>query len=235
MPPKATTANWDRGVNTIIEALNKKIDDLVKTVIDQSKRIADLEKKGGSTNKATSTEWRDVLIGKTKLTKGQSDILNVVGNEQKNRKNREDKVILFGVPASTGITDEDKIDDDKRAAAEILNSIYNHCGNAITKITRFKVKDTADNKPAPLRVEFGDVLYPPEIMKNAKKLRESSHKNVFVSLDLTQSQIVQLKEQIKTRNELNKKLDTENANKKTKATYRYGIRNNVLAKVMLKD
>ena len=46
-----------------------------------------------------------MLIYNTKQTKTQTNIFNAVGNEQKERKSKENKMIVFCVPTSTE-TDE---------------------------------------------------------------------------------------------------------------------------------
>jgi hypothetical protein len=62
-----------------------------------------------------------------------------------------------------------------------------------------------------------------------------THKNIKKSLnrDLTVTQIIRLKQLIKTRNEENLKLDAKHKEAKTTATYRYGIRNDMVVKVFL--
>jgi len=90
----------------------------------------------------------------------------------------------------------------------------------------------------PIRITFGakgvTELVIEEVLKNAKVLRDSQKfKTVFFNKDLTAPQIIQLKQLIKTRNTENAKLDAENTAAKTKANYRYGIRNGMVVKVYL--
>ena len=60
-----------------------------------------------------------------------------------------------------------------------------------------------------------------EVLSAAKQLKGSVKFNkVFLNKDLTTVEIVQLKQLIATRNDLNKNLEESNA---TIATYRYGI------------
>jgi hypothetical protein len=55
------------------------------------------------------TEWRDMLIGKKKISENQAININAVGSEQKNRKSRENKVGIFGVPTSKAATEEERV------------------------------------------------------------------------------------------------------------------------------
>jgi hypothetical protein len=81
--------------------------------------------------------------------------------------------------------------------------------------------------PPPLRMTLADFSYNnvtiEEILSAAKKF-----KKVFINKDLTTVEIVQLKQLIATRNDLNKKLEASSI-----ATYRYGIRNDRVVKVAL--
>jgi hypothetical protein len=223
----------------------------VKIVEEQGKQIADLKVNGGSTtfnensNITTNTEWRDVLIGKRKKTQSQIDIINVIGNEQKDRKKRENNIMLFGVPASKATTEEERKVEDKQTVVEILKEITIqslYLEETIAKVTRFNPNRQTD-KPPPIRVEFIHSEIPnlnvrdtTEILKNAKALKNSEkHSKVFVGLDLTETQICHLKNLVKSRNEQNTKLEAANATMNRTATYRYGIRNNMVVKIFFKD
>ena len=74
-----------------------------------------------------------------------------------------------------------------------------------------------------------------DVLSAAKRLKGSVKFNkVFINKDLTTAEIVQLKQLIATRNDLNKNLEERNSTSSTIATYRYGIRNNRVVKVALK-
>ena len=82
----------------------------------------------------------------------------------------------------------------------------------VYKVKRFRSnsKNNTASKPLPIRVTFYEddniVL---DTLKRAKKLKDSlKFKNVFLNKDLTASQIVQLGQLVKTRNDENAKLDT---------------------------
>jgi antitoxin component of RelBE/YafQ-DinJ toxin-antitoxin module len=101
------------------------------------------------------------------------------------------------------------------------------------------VKTTAPTNPLPIRVCFGELhnesyIRIEEVLKKSKSLKDSQkYKKVFINRDLTVTQIIRLKQLIKTRNEENLKLDAKHKEAKTAATYRYGIRNDMVVKVFL--
>ena len=81
---------------------------------------------------------------------------------------------------------------------------------------------TAVEKPLPVRVTFGKDITDmriEDVLKKAKALKDSlKFKSVFFGKDLTATQIVRLKQLIKTRNK----------ETKTTATSRYKIRNDMV-------
>ena len=135
-------------------------------------------------------------------------------------------MIVFGLPISTATDESEKIKQDTDKVTLILNELGFRYAD-IVKVARFKPKN-GSNKPPPIRVEFTKTERShnnEEILKAAKKLKNSaSYKNIGISNDLTDSQLIQLKNNLKNRNELNSKLkDTDN--------YRYGIRGDRVVKV----
>ena len=180
----------------------------------------------------------NILKGNNKMNEAQTNILNVVGNEQNQRRRKKRNVMLFGVPASKAATTELQIKEDK----VIVNEIFSEIGLSqdavsmvsLTRITPNPSRTTTN--PPPLRMTLIDFSYSyrsiEDVLSAAKQLKGSVEFNkVFINKDLTTVEIVQLKQLIATRNDLNKNLEESNA---TIATYRYGIRNNRVVKVALK-
>jgi hypothetical protein len=72
----------------------------------------------------TSTEWRDMLIEKRKnISENRVNIFSAIGCEQKNRRNRERNVSLFGFPNSIAATEEVREKEDEKTTREILEEI----------------------------------------------------------------------------------------------------------------
>ena len=242
---------WKDGKNSVIEELVARLDSLeskVKLLETENKaqkfEISRLTKYSNN-NSNTCTEWRDKLIGnRNKKTEKQIDILNAVGSEQKERQLKERNVVLFGVPISGAKTDEERENEDKTTILEILEEIgIEENERKYVKIRRFKAnpnKTVESTNPAPIRVTFDEYILNSElkieeVLKKSKSLKNSTKfKNVYINKDLTVVQITRLKQLIKTRNEENSKLDAQHKAAKTTATYRYGIRNDMVVKVLLK-
>ena len=114
--------------------------------------------------------------------------------------------------------------------------------NPPPKIRRIKSSSkivAPTDPPLSFRVCFGELhnetyIRIEEVLKKSKSLKDSQkYKKVFINRDLTVTQIIRLKQLIKTRNEENLKLDAKHKEAKTTATYRYGIRNDMVVKVFL--
>jgi hypothetical protein len=236
---------WSNGENIVIKGILDRIAKLESKVKlleseneTQKEEISrlrnNLNNSNSSNNSNVGTEWRDIVIGKNKkLTENQMNILSVVGAEQKERQFREENLVLFGVPESKATSEEERQKDDEATVFAILDEIG---AFKDVKIKRFKrnPNKAAALQPRPIRVMVGCRETALITLKKAKALKGSSHfKSVFFNRDLTTVQIVQLKGLIKTRNEENAKLDTNNKETNTKTTFRYGIRNDRVVKVYL--
>ena len=147
--------------------------------------------------------------------------------------------MLFGVPASKAATTELQAKEDK----ETINAIFTEIGypneaSSMVSLTRLKPNPSkTTTNPPPLRMTLADFSYNfvtiEEILCLARKLKVSEKfKKVFINRDLTTVEIIQLKQLIVTRNNLNKKLEASNGTSSI-ATYRYGIRNDRVVKVAL--
>jgi hypothetical protein len=113
---------WKGGENPVIKGILDKIASLesrVKLLESENKAL----KSEISTfrNGNPCTEWRDMLIGKKKISENQAIIINAVGSEQNNRKSRKNNVVLFGVPTSKAATEEERVKEDEEITREILN------------------------------------------------------------------------------------------------------------------
>ena len=96
---------WKDGVNSVIDGLvarlvtlENQIKELIEDKAAKTKKIDDLEKelRTASNNSSTSSNnltsvndsWANILKGNNKMNEVQTNILNVVGNEQ-NQKRRK--------------------------------------------------------------------------------------------------------------------------------------------------
>jgi hypothetical protein len=226
---------WTNGENSVIKgildkiaALENKVKLLERVNEEQKQEILTLR------NGNACTEWRDVLIGKKKKLSGnQESMANDILTEHNEREIRENRLVLFGVPSAATSDEERKKEDE----ATIL-AIFEEIGlkkDSIIEVKRFKANPikTAASKPLPVRIRLTGCCLN-EVLKKAKTLKNSvKFKSVFFNKDLTAVQINRLKQLIKTRNTENAKLDAKNKETKAIATYRYGIRNDMVVKVSL--
>ena len=57
------------------------------------------------------------------ISENQMNLLNAVGSEQKERKKKENNVVLFGVPTSTATTYEKREKEDENITCQIFEEI----------------------------------------------------------------------------------------------------------------
>ena len=103
---------WKDGVNSVIDGLvarlvtlENQIKELIEDKAAKTKKIDDLEKelRAASNNSSTSSNnltsvndsWANILKDNNKMNEVQTNILNVVGNEQNQRRRKERNVMLF--------------------------------------------------------------------------------------------------------------------------------------------
>ena len=151
---------WKDGENKVIKEILNRIATLESKVkLLESENAAQKEEILKLRNGNACTEWRDVLIGKKKkLSENQRTIVNAVETERIDRDNRGKNVVLFGVPTSTALSDEEREREDETTAYEILKEIGMEDKKVypIEKIKRFKANPnrTAVAKPLPVRITF---------------------------------------------------------------------------------
>ena len=103
-------------------------------------------------------------------------IANIVATEKKSVAKKEKNLIIFGLPTQSGT------DGDKKELKKIFDAIESTVNPESVKLTRFKGKD---NRPGPILVEFESVEIKNQVLKSARKLRDSNeYKNVYINLDL---------------------------------------------------
>jgi len=129
---------WNNGKNKLIEGLvaslailEKRVKELEEDKSAKNVKIEDLENQlrnlssnpNTNSNNPTNANWVEVVRGNSKLNETQTNILNVVGNEQNQRRRKQRNVILFRVPVSKAATLDLQIKEDKETVKEIFNEI----------------------------------------------------------------------------------------------------------------
>ena len=140
--------------NILIEELRQQIADLKEKAASLEKKQESYEQKAKN-NISEATTWAKVLSSETKKNEYHTNVLNVVGIEQKERKKKERSVMVFGLPASTASTSEAKQKEDQTKLNDLFNSLqlYEKLGEQIEKVQRFKTLSDPD-KIAPIQVTF---------------------------------------------------------------------------------
>jgi hypothetical protein len=175
----------------------------------------------------TLASMTHILKGNNKLNEIQTNILNVVGNKQNQRRRKKRNVMLFGVPASKAATIELQISEDKKMVKEIFTEIgLPNDADSMICLTRINPNTSRTTpNPPPLRMTLNDFSLSffsiINVLSAANKLKGSVKFNkVFINKGLANVEIVQLKQLIATRNDLNKKFEESNGTSSTIATYR---------------
>ena len=93
-------------------------------------------------------------------SENQMNLLNAVGSEQKERKKKENNVVLFGVSTSTATTYEEREKEDENITCQILEEIViSKVEQEAAKIIRFRANQKKEtSKPLPIRVSFGATI-----------------------------------------------------------------------------
>ena len=223
-----------------LDAQNVVIEELRALVVELKEKVAKLEKKQQtleekSTSKISDTStWAKVLSKNVKKNEYQTNVLNVVGIEQKARNDKKRSVMVFGLPASKASSAEEKQKEDEKKVSNLFNSLNlgdNFYVKQVERVHRFK-SHADSNKIAPIQVTLKldgtchSLYNATEIAKAAKCLKDNSEfRSVYINPDLTQSQQIYLKNLIKERTHKNNSLDLKTSE------FRYGIRGDQVVKI----
>jgi hypothetical protein len=158
-----------------------------------------------------------------KITEPVHDILNIISNNEQEKRKRESNLIVFGLKVSN----EDK---DFKTLKKLMNDIGVNKDN-IVHASYLKRKDTI-NENAPIKIVTYDINSKFFILKAARNLREYNQKNgtkINISTDMSEIDRQVMKKLMDNRNELNKKLTNEDKN-----SFYWGIRDNKIKKIFKK-
>ena len=126
-----------------------------------------------NSNKNNENSWSKIVINGEKKSKQQINLLNAVGKEQKERKQKERSVIVFGLPVPVATSNEEKKKEDLKNVGELLDSLdLNNFSQMIEQIHRFSAP-VGSNKIAPIRVTIKENtdFFANQIANAAKKKR----------------------------------------------------------------
>ena len=131
----------------------------------------------------------------SEMQKAKKEVKGEMESERKEREERSENVVVYGMEESVEEDAEKRKDDDKKKMAELAAEIGVEVqGEVEVKFRAGKKRD--DGKPRPMIVKIADEETRQKIMANAKRLaRKEGWKTVFVSPDLTWQQREEAREE----------------------------------------
>jgi len=158
-----------------------------------------------------------------KITEPVHDIINIISNNEQEKRKRELNLIVFGLKVPS---------DDKefKTIKKLMNDIGVN-NNNIDHAIYLKKKDSI-NVNAPIKIVAYNINAKFLILKASRKLREYNQKygtKINISTDMSEIDRQLMKKLIDSRNDLNKKLTIED-----KKNFYWGIRDNKLKKIFKK-
>jgi hypothetical protein len=168
--------------------------------------------------------WFRTMNGQEKKTVEQLSLISVAAKENKEREERENNVMIFGLESITETDIEVKKQKEKDKVKEIISSL-----NLNIDIKHVRSLKTREDNTAPLVVNIGNKANRNELLKQSKNLRnKTGYEKVFISPDMTEAQRIELKSLITERNKRNASRKDED-----KSKHYYGIRGSRIVQIRL--
>ncbi len=149
------------GISSLISTLVNRIDNLEMKCSSLGKRVEDIER-------------------------GTESIKLDVMEEMRDRERRRHNVIVAGLPEETDGSARERQTVDMTRIHNIFNGLIDVETAEITRIHR--IGKTANGRPRLIRVVMTNENTKKALLYNAKKLRMSEHRNIFINNDLTITQ-----------------------------------------------
>ena len=227
--------------------LNQKVTDLLNRVAALERELNELKKSppvastppasapAASTLPASASNWANHLFNsREKPSVEMQNVVSAVKIDMKEEAHKMNNIMVFGLESSKASKEEDKSQDDLTRVEQILTTcgmreVYKDSGvKPIISVQRIKLNNPSSaEKPPPIIVKMTGFDYSvvPDILKNAKNLKNSEWNGVFVAPDLTRLDREFGKRLRNERDKLNNDLGTS-------SPFRYGIRGRQVVKIM---
>ena len=141
-----------------------------------------VEKLEGRTEKATE----GIVRMETEIERGMEKAKEEMNAEMKEREERSENVVLYGVPESETEDVGKMKEEDEKKVKEMAEAIGVEVKGSIERKFRAGKKDGTRGKGRPMVVRIEDEETRTKILENAKKLkRNDAWRTVFVSHELT--------------------------------------------------
>ena len=176
---QASSARLDarvRAMETDLAGVEAKVVRVESAVLDNTKRIMELERKQEKMENTREAE--------------KSDVLKEWNEEARERETRKRNIVVHRLPEASA---------DIKEVAERKNCDLDNLDKVLTAINlKFKSRDTVkfcrrvgertEDGPRPMVVGFFRETYKEDVMENAKLLRESEYSEIAIAPDLTKQQ-----------------------------------------------
>jgi hypothetical protein len=210
---------WLKQVTRLVIVLENTVKDQKVLIETQGKTIEELKAQppaqstvsSAATNLASS--WVTVVKNNKKMPEDQVTVAKAMTIEWNEKRRRGTNVVINGLAMSTKATAQERLEDDKLKAEEVVREIFPASTDGIKYVRRANQKaidnqgnaiSVANRKPSPVIVEFADTDHVWSVLNYAKKLRTSTKfKDVYVNKDFTPAESSLNYELRKERNRLN--------------------------------
>lgn len=150
-------------------------------------RVAELEKRPQQPTDSSTKSWSQLFNSKsTELVKQRHQLINCVAQDNRERANRENNVII------SGLSVDNNGQDDLTVTKKFLTSIGVNPAK-VTKVRRFRPSPNSDS-PGLILVPFENAADASEALRKGNRQNSSSFSGVFVREDRTPAQQTQFKE-----------------------------------------
>ena len=199
--------------------LNKSMREVEKRMEEMEEKVkkAELERQVLASKvekmESKSDQVKDKVVGMEKeieagVERAKKEVMNEIESERKEREDRSENLVVYGVKESEAEDAEERKEDDKKKVMELAEAIDVPINGELE--VKFRAGKKAENgKPRPMIVRVEDEETRQKLLTNARKLaRKEEWKTIYVSPDLTWQQREEAREEErKLREEAEKKTE----------------------------
>ena len=202
-----------------IEKLNERVNVLELEKETLAQKVENMEMKTDKVKEGLEGVEKEVVSG---MEKAKEEVKQDMGREMKEREERSQNIVLYGLEEPSTSTVEDKKKEDKKRVEEVVKEIGVEMKGEIEIKFRAgkKMEGDAGSRPRPLIVQVSDDETRERIFKGARNLsRVPRMKNVFIGQDLTWAQREEARKEEKQLRELADKKNEEAKNEGKSGKY----------------
>ncbi|CAF0714789.1 unnamed protein product [Brachionus calyciflorus] len=167
-------------LENMVNDMKAEVDELKKTVADKDEEIKKI-KESSTTN---TCSYAAMLKG-TKNTEAENVLLAKISKENKEKRRKENNIIISGLPEKNDGNVEEKKEYDNEKVNKILNILELDSEHEIKKYTRLKPSNP-NKKSDMIVVELNSKKKVTTALKNSKELKNNEEfKNVYINRDLS--------------------------------------------------